>query len=90
MAVLIDKYIDQCFPLRVKPIIIKTSSSSMIFEFAWNIVNNHLNYLHLESTSCSRYQFQCKNKKCIRRGNICNLRDDCGDNSDENFCGMFD
>ena len=34
MAVLIGKYIDQSFPLKVKPMIIKTSSSSMIFEFA--------------------------------------------------------
>ena len=90
MAVLIGKYIDQSFPLKVKPMIIKTSSSSMIFEFACNIVNNDLNYLHLESTSCSRSEFQCKNKKCISKYDVCDLRDDCGDNSDEAFCGMFD
>ena len=62
----------------------------MVFEFAYGVVNDDLNYLHLESTSCSRYQFQCENKKCISKYHLCNLRDDCGDSSDESFCGMFD
>ena len=61
----------------------------MVFEFACDFVNDNLNYLHLESTSCPPYQFQCKNKKCISRHDVCDLRDDCGDNSDESFCGMF-
>ena len=62
----------------------------MVFEFAYGVVNDDLNYLHLESTSCSGYQFHCKNGKCISRYDVCDLRDDCGDNSDETFCGMFD
>ena len=62
----------------------------MVFELACGVVNDDLNYLHLESTSCRRYQFQCENGKCINHYNVCNLRDDCGDNSDETFCGMFD
>ena len=62
----------------------------MVFEFAYGVVNDDLNYFHLESTSCSRYQFHCKNGKCISRYDVCDLRDDCGDNSDETFCGMFD
>ena len=62
----------------------------MTFEFASNIVNNDLNYLHLESTSCGQYQFQCRNKKCIHKEYVCNLSDDCGDNSDETVCGMLD
>ena len=62
----------------------------MAFEFACDFVNNDLNYLHLESTSCPRDQFQCKNRKCISKNNLCNWSDDCGDNSDETFCGMFD
>ena len=61
----------------------------MVFEFACDFVKDNLNYLHLESTSCPRYQFQCENKKCIWKDDVCNLRDDCGDNSDESFCGMF-
>ena len=61
----------------------------MVFKFACNFVYDNLNYLHLESTSCHGNQFQCKNKKCIWKHHVCNLRDDCGDNSDESFCGMF-
>ena len=61
----------------------------MAFEFACDFVNNDLNYLRLESTSCPRDQFQCKNRKCISKYNLCNGKDDCGDNSDETFCGMF-
>ena len=61
----------------------------MVFEFACDFVNDNLNYLHLESTSCHRDQFQCKNKKCISKYDVCDLMDNCGDNSDESFCGMF-
>ena len=36
--------------------------------------------------------FQCKNGKCITKWQICDSRNDCGDNSDESmkdgaFCG---
>ena len=62
----------------------------MVFEFACDFVNDNLHYLHLESTSCQQDQFQCKNKKCINKGYVCDLSDDCGDNSDESFCSMFD
>lgn len=30
--------------------------------------------------------FKCANKKCVKRSQICNLQDDCGDNSDEKGC----
>ena len=38
------------------------------------------------------WQFQCNNGKCIWKWNVCNSRNDCGDNSDESmkdgaFCG---
>ena len=68
----------------------KTLNGPVVLEFACGVVNDDLNYLHLESTSCARYQFQCKNGKCISRYVVCDLRDDCGDNSDQTFCGMFD
>ena len=54
------------------------------------VVNDNLNYLHLGNTSCHQNQFQCKNKKCIRKYGVCDLRDDCGDNSDESLCCKFD
>ena len=62
----------------------------MIFKFAPDIVNNDLNYLHLESTSCRQSEFKGKNKKCIYGKLACNIVDDCGDKSDENLCGMSD
>ena len=62
----------------------------MVFEFACDFINDYSNYLPLESTSCRRDQFQCENKKCIWKDDVCNMRDNCGDNSDEIFCGMFD
>ena len=61
----------------------------MVFEFAWGVVNDDLNYLHLESTSCSRGQFQCKSGKCISGDKVCNLDYNCGDETTED-CGMFD
>ena len=61
----------------------------MVIEFACDFVNDNLNYLHLENTSCRRNQFQCKNKKCVSKYTVCALVDHCGDNSDESFCGMF-
>ena len=62
----------------------------MVFEFACDCINDNSNYLPLESTSCRPYQFQCENKKCIWKSDVCNFMDDCGDNSDETLCGMFD
>lgn len=46
--------------------------------------------------TCEKYVlFQCNNGRCIDKYQICNSRDDCGDNSDESktdgaFCGMCD
>eukprot|EP00116_Pleurobrachia_bachei_P000508 sb/3460770/ len=30
--------------------------------------------------------FPCDNKRCVSYQDVCNLKDDCGDGSDENFC----
>ena len=43
--------------------------------------------------TCEKYdRFQCNNGKCIYKSRICDLNNDCGDNSDESktdgaFCG---
>ena len=45
--------------------------------------------------TCEKYgKFQCNNGKCISKFDICNVYDDCGDNSDESktngtFCGRY-
>ena len=33
--------------------------------------------------------FTCDNGQCVRESNKCNGRDDCGDNSDEQNCGIY-
>ena len=50
--------------------------------------------LHLGQSSCPWYKFQCNNGKCIWSEQVCNLKDDCGDGSDESrlygaLCGML-
>ncbi|XP_006825065.1 uncharacterized protein LOC102806431, partial [Saccoglossus kowalevskii] len=36
---------------------------------------------------CDSYQFACENKRCIPNSWRCDNWDDCGDNSDEEYCG---
>ena len=38
-------------------------------------------------TPCSLQQYVCKNLRCVDKAQICNFKDDCGDNSDELPCG---
>ena len=38
-------------------------------------------------TICGAQQYVCKNLKCVDKAQICNFKDDCGDNSDEIPCG---
>ena len=49
--------------------------------------------LHLAKSSCEMFEFQCNNGKCIDQDEVCDLKDNCGDNSDEStsyaLCGML-
>ena len=37
-------------------------------------------------SACGPLEFTCANLRCIPDLNLCNSRDDCGDNSDERIC----
>ena len=39
--------------------------------------------------ACESSEFKCSNGKCIRSTRQCDTHDDCGDNSDEQNCGMY-
>lgn len=39
------------------------------------------------NSPCTPTQFSCQNLKCVEREQVCDFRDDCGDNSDEIPCG---
>ena len=40
-------------------------------------------------TSCHSWEYKCNNSYCIYQWDVCDGVDDCGDNSDEWFCGMY-
>ena len=40
-------------------------------------------------TSCRSYEYTCHNGYCVYQWDVCDGSNDCGDNSDEWFCGMF-
>ena len=46
-------------------------------------------YIHVYSTAtCDSDEFTCDNRECIDQSYRCDQYDDCGDNSDEDGCGM--
>ncbi|CAL1274611.1 unnamed protein product [Larinioides sclopetarius] len=38
---------------------------------------------------CNFDQYKCLNNKCVHRNDLCNGRNDCGDNSDEEHCSTY-
>lgn len=51
-----------------------------------NIIYFNVVFLYSAANHCAPGQFQCKNKNCTYAFSVCDLHDDCGDNSDEENC----
>ena len=43
----------------------------------------------IQPTSSTCYNFSCDNGECVPDSYRCDGNDDCGDNSDENDCGVI-
>lgn len=43
----------------------------------------------VDERTCEPYQFRCKNNRCVPGRWQCDYDNDCGDNSDEEKCGMY-
>ncbi len=39
--------------------------------------------------NCTEDEFQCQNLRCVEKSWRCDLDNDCGDNSDEENCGIY-
>ena len=53
------------------------------------IVYYHFLCASFPTTGCESDEFSCDNGECISDISKCNDLDDCGDNSDEDGCGMI-
>ena len=43
----------------------------------------------VSETTCSPTEFRCGNGQCITKDFVCDLEDDCDDQSDEHGCGKY-
>ena len=51
-----------------------------------NTLTNRLENVFISGSTVETFGFHCNNTKCISRGQVCDLNDDCGDGSDEEGC----
>uniref|UniRef100_A0A915KQ45 Basement membrane-specific heparan sulfate proteoglycan core protein n=1 Tax=Romanomermis culicivorax TaxID=13658 RepID=A0A915KQ45_ROMCU len=45
-------------------------------------------YNGVESGRCEPNEFRCNNGRCVQKMWVCDMEDDCGDRSDEQYCGV--
>ena len=50
--------------------------------------NNYYTFTTAGNAGCPSDPFVCDNGDCIPQDYVCDQYDDCGDNSDEDGCGM--
>ena len=48
-----------------------------------------LTFIIVNQGLCNYDEFECDNGECVSENLQCNNIDDCGDNSDEENCGMY-
>ena len=58
-------------------------------------VNNSAQFIYtvfiqaVFAPGCDSWEYTCSNGKCVPADYRCDNEDDCGDNSDEQNCGMY-
>lgn len=65
------------------------SISSGISEEISELQGTFRQKLFKKNGPCEREQFRCLNNKCVSSRLYCNGINDCGDNSDEDYCGRY-
>lgn len=56
-----------------------------------NIIKKIVEYSksNFVSAICKRTELKCRNKNCVEKKLICDVKDDCGDGTDEEQCGTI-
>ena len=74
-----------CFPFLYSVIPLRVLVNTA---YTWLVITITMRQLNSSPVGCSFDQFTCDNGDCIPAFYECDAFDDCGDNSDEDHCGM--
>ncbi|KAL1480615.1 hypothetical protein MTO96_050879, partial [Rhipicephalus appendiculatus] len=69
---------------RIDSPVIKETNKLCTLSFWYNYA-----FIDDEDSTCSDTDFHCASGACVRKYERCNYIDDCGDNSDEEYCGDY-